>query len=218
VTTRRDRLLEAERRARQRLRHTIDEVRQQRLQAGLTQRQIANALGCSRQFVTAVEAGRHDDTGLLMLSRYAAAVGLDLSVKLYPAGRLLRDAGQVDLLQRFRVLIGEGWIWRTEVPVGRDPRDLRAIDAVLSHGHSRVGIEAITRFLDSQGQLRPILLKQEASGLPCMILLLADTRHNRAAIEVAGNMLRADFPLRAREILRELRAVRQPSANGLLLA
>jgi hypothetical protein len=117
-----------------------------------------------------------------------------------------------------RTLIGGAWLWRTEVPVTRDPRDLRAIDAVIARGSARVGVEAMTRLVDSQGQVRPILLKQQASGLECMILLLADSRHNRAAVALAGDLLRADFPLEARELLAHLRAGRQPPANGLLLA
>jgi transcriptional regulator with XRE-family HTH domain len=211
-------MVEVERRARRRLQRAIDDCRLARLRSGITQRQVADALDCSRQLITALEAGRIGEVGVTQLSRYAAAVGLDLSLNTYPAERLLRDVGQIRLLKRFGALIDDGWTWRTEVPVSADPRDLRAIDAVIARGEGRVGVEAITRFVDAQGQVRPVLLKQEASGLGCMILLLGDTRHNRAAVDVAGAMLRADFPLRARELLADLRAGRQPSANGLLLA
>ena len=211
-------MIEVERRARVRLGRAIDECRLARQRSGITQRQVADALDCSRQLVTALEAGRLGDVGVAQLSRYAGAVGLDLSVNTHLSDRLLRDVGQIRLLERFRALIGEGWRWRAEVPVNRDPRDLRAIDAVIARGTGRVGVEAITRFIDNQGQVRPILVKQEASGLSCMILVLADTRHNRAAIELAGSTLRSDFPLRARELLAELRAGRQPASNGLLLA
>ena len=211
-------MIEAERRAHDRLRRAIAECRLARQRSGISQRQVADALDCSRQLITALEAGQLGDVGIAQLSRYAATVGLDLSLNTHPSDRLLRDVGQIRLLERFRALIGEGWSWRTEVPVNRDPRDLRAIDVVIARGTSRVGVEAITRFIDNQGQVRPILLKQEASGLGSMILVLADTRHNRAAIEVADMTLRSEFPLRARAILAELRAGRQPASNGLLLA
>src|SRR5918992_358375 len=167
-------LVDAERRARKRVGEAIAECRAQRRRAGITQRQVADALACSRQLVTALEAGQLKDVGLTMLSRYAAAVGLDLSIRLYPSETVLRDIGQVRLLGRMRTLIGGAWLWRTEVPVTRDPRDLRAIDAVMARGNARVDVEAMTRLVDSQGQVRPILLKQQASGLECMILLLAD--------------------------------------------
>jgi transcriptional regulator with XRE-family HTH domain len=217
MSTRNAPLVAAERRARQRLRDAIDECRVARHRRGITQRQIAEALKCSRQLVTALEAGHHKDVGLTALSRYAASVGLELSIKLYPAATVLRDIGQVRLLNRFRTLIGDGWSWRTEVPVTRDAREIRAIDAVIAQGIAHVGIEAVTRLVDSQGQVRPIMLKQQASGLDCMILLLADTRHNRAAVGLAGDLLLTEFPLRARELLADLREGRRPSANGLLL-
>jgi transcriptional regulator with XRE-family HTH domain len=216
--TRQARLSEVQRRARQRVEHAIDECRQSRLRAGISQGQLAAALGCSRQLITAIEAGRLEDIGIVQLSRYGAAVGLDVTVRLYPAGPPLRDIGQVRLLDRFRALIGDSWTWMTEVPVGQDPRDLRAIDAILVRSPARVGIEAVTRLVDSQGQVRPILLKQEVTGLACMILLLADTRLNRAAVEAAGATLRAAFPLRARDVLAALRSGQQPPTNGLVLA
>jgi transcriptional regulator with XRE-family HTH domain len=218
MPTRTDRLVDAERSAHQRLEHALAECRQERIRVGVSQRQVADALGYSRQLITLLEAGRLKEVGLIQLSRYAAAIGLDLSVRLYPSSPLLRDVAQVKLLERLRRLIGDEWRWRTEVPVSHDPRDLRAIDAVLARGSARVGIEAITRLVDSQADTRRIVLKQEVSEIRCLILLLADTRHNRAAIEMAGTSLRADFPLRARQVLADLRAGREPSANGLLLA
>lgn len=218
MATRTDKATEAERRARHRVHQAISECRQERLRAGISQRQVAQSLGCSRQLITALEAEKLMEVGLTFLSRYASVVGLDLSVRLYPSTRLIRDIGQVRLLDRFHALIGNSWVWRTEVPVSRDPRDLRAIDAVISRARGRVGVEAITRLVDTQAQIRPILVKQQTGALDCMVLLLADTRHNRAVLQVAGGTMRGEFPLRAREVLGDLRAGRQPSANGLVLA
>jgi transcriptional regulator with XRE-family HTH domain len=212
------RLVEAERRAQRRLNQALAECHQERLRIGVSQGRIADALGCSRQAITLLEAGKLKEVGVTQLGKYAAAIGLELSVRLYPSSPILRDVAQVNLLERFHRLIGDMWTWRTEVPVSSDPRDLRAFDAVLSRGSSRVGIEAITRFLDSQAETRRISLKQQASELPCVILLLSDTRHNRSAVALAGPGLRADFPLGAREVLADLRAGGQPSGNGLVLA
>jgi DNA-binding XRE family transcriptional regulator len=105
------------------LRQAADDCRRARLAIGATQQQVADALGCSRQRITAIEAHRFADTGVVALSRYAAVVGLDLSLRTYPAAPLLHDIGQVRLLERFRNLIGPGWIWRTESPY----RTIRAI-------------------------------------------------------------------------------------------
>lgn len=113
--------------------------------------------------------------------------------------------------------IGAMWTWQTEVPVSRDPQDHRAIDAVLSAPSGRVGLEAITRLVDAQAQVRAALLKQEASGVDRMILVLTDSRHNRAALREAAATLRPAFALTTRQVLCALRRGELPTANGAIL-
>lgn len=136
------------------------------------------------------------DIGAIQLARMGAAVGLDVPARTHPGGSPLRDAAQLRLLARFRATIGDAWTWRSEVPVAAGPDDRRAIDAVLLNGPRRVGIEALTRLTDAQGQVRAILLKQEAAALSCMLLVLADTRHNRHMLRDADPTLRPSFPVR----------------------
>jgi hypothetical protein len=196
----------------------LAEGRRSRLTSGLTQRQVAAAMRCSRQLIGAIENRQLDDVGVLQLARYTAVVGLDLSVRAFPAAPLLHDIGQLRLLDRFRRLVGDGWTWRTEVSVNLDPRDRRAIDAVLVDGRARIGVEAVTRLLDAQGQARAIIQKQEVTGLGCMLLVLADTRLNRLAADAGAATLDPAFPLGSRAVLADLRARRQPAANGLVFA
>jgi hypothetical protein len=134
-----------------------------------------------------------------------------------PAGSPLRDAAQLRLLARAQVAIGEAWTWRTEVPVSRDLHDRRAFDAVLSSAAGRVGLEAITRLTDAQARVRVVTLKQEAARLERMVLVIAQTRHNRAALADAAPTLRSAFPAGTREGLRALRAGQLPPVNGILL-
>jgi len=173
---------------------------------------------CSRQLIGAIERGQLDDVGVLQLARYSAIVGLDLSVRAFPATPLLHDIGQLRLLDRFKDLVGDGWSWRSEVSVTADPRDRRAIDALLERDRARIGAEAVTRLLDAQGQTRTILQKQEAAGLACMLLVLSDTRLNRLAADAASATLGPAFPLGARQVLADIRGGRQPAANGLVFA
>ncbi len=114
-------------------------------------------------------------------------------------------------------LIGDAWTWRTEVPVTTDPREQRAIDALLIRPPHQVGVEAVTRLIDAQGQVRPIILKQQAASISCMLLLVADTRLNRRAIDDGAATLRPAFRMGAKALLAELRAGRQPASNGLVL-
>jgi len=217
MPVRRDPIDEAARRARYQVERALDDIRVRRLAAGVSQRRLAQMLKCSRQLIGAMETGHLQDIGAIQLARMGAALGLDVPVRTYPSGSPLRDAAQLRLLERFRATLGAAWTWRTEVPVAANTDDRRAFDVVLAHLGQRVGIEALTRLTDAQGQVRPILLKQDAAALECMVLVLADTRHNRRALLDAGPSLRPAFPGLSRSTLRDLRAGRVPPANGIVL-
>jgi hypothetical protein len=115
-------------------------------------------------------------------------------------------------------MIGRHWTWRTEVPVSTDPRDRRALDVVLASSAGSIGLEAITRLTDAQAQIRAAILKREAARLDRILLVLADTRHNRAAVVDAAPSLDGAFPASPREVLRALRTGRLPATNGVLFA
>jgi transcriptional regulator with XRE-family HTH domain len=215
---RRNPIDEAARRARQQVEQVVNDARNLRLSGGLSQASMGAFLGCSRQLIGAIEGDQLEDIGCIQLARLAAAVGLDVTIRAYPAGSPLRDAEHVRLLERFRALLGNAWTWQTESPVSTDPRDRRAIDALLLRHEHRVGVEGITRLVDAQGQTRSILLKQAAAGLDRMVLVLADTRHNRNALVEGAPTLQPAFPLPQRALMRELTAGRLPPANGIVLA
>lgn len=208
---------EAARRAGRHLDEVVSDLRFARLAAGLSQASVARAVRCSPQLIGLLER-RGVEPRPIQLARWAAVVGVDISIRAYAGGSPLRDAGQLRLLQRFRDAIGDAWTWRTEVPVTTDPRDRRAIDAVLARPPFRIGAEAIVRLTDVQAQVRSILLKQEASGVDRMVIVAADTRHNRLALRAAAPTLAPAFPLAARETLGRLRRGQLPQANGVVLA
>jgi hypothetical protein len=103
----------------------------------------------------------------------------------------------------------------TEVPLPL-PGDQRAIDAMVRLGGRRVGFELETRLVDAQALVRRIALKQRDAGISSMVLVLADTRPNRAALAAAQETLRPTFPLPRREVIASLRAGRAPNANGIV--
>lgn len=212
---RRDPIEEAARRARQQVEHALADLRNARRNAGISQAAMGAALGCSRQLIGAIEKGELQEAGCIQLARMGAVVGLDLPIRAYPAGSPLRDAGQLRLLERFRASIGDAWTWRTEVPVSPDALERRAIDAMLVRPPHRVGVEAVTRILDVQAQTRSILLKQSVAQIPRMVLVLADTRHNRSALVDGAPTISPAFPLAHRALMRELRLGQLPSANGI---
>ena len=210
------RVAEASRGARRRLQDVLADLRAARRAAGLSQATLAAALGASRQLITEWESS-HILPDPIQLAEWGAMVGLEVSIRSFPAGSPLRDAGQLRLMARARGVLGEQFAWRTEVPVSDDPRDRRAFDAVLSGGAGRIGLEAITRLTDAQGQVRAATLKQAVARLERVVLVLAETRHNRAAVLDAAPTLQPAFPITAREVLRAIRAGRLPRGNGIVL-
>ena len=207
---------EATHRAKRQIDEVVTDLRAARLAAGLSQSAVARAVRCSPQLLSVLER-RDIDPRTVHLARWAAVVGLEISLRAFPGGAPLRDAGQLRLLRRFREAAGDAWTWHTEVPVSSDPRDRRAIDAVLSRPRVRIGVEAIVRLTDAQAQTRSALLKQEAGGVDRMVLVAADTRHNRLAVRAAAPTLAPAFPLSSRDTLRSLRAGELPPANGVIL-
>lgn len=87
MTTRVVPLEEAVRRTRGALDEVLADGRRSRVMSGLTQRQVAVAMRCSRQLIGAIEGRQLDDVGVLQLARYTAIVGLDLSVPPIPRRR-----------------------------------------------------------------------------------------------------------------------------------
>ncbi|MGH2456343.1 MAG: helix-turn-helix domain-containing protein [Candidatus Limnocylindria bacterium] len=201
-------------------RRTLDslgrELRLARLVAGLTQQQVATALGCSKAEISRREHALVRTLGVAEAFRHAAAVGLKAWLRLFPAIRRPLDAPQLDLLSRFRHRIGPGWRFDLEVPMPQ-PGDLRAADAVIAAAAGRCVVEAITRLVGIEAQTRAARLKARDLGVQRVILLVAATHANRRIIREAGPMLAEAFPIATAEALRTLARGRLPEADALIL-
>jgi hypothetical protein len=143
-------------------------------------------------------------------------LGIDLSLRTFPAGDPIRDAAQLVLLAKLRGLLPDGPRWRTEVPLAI-PGDLRAWDAMIEGRGWRVAVEAETRLRDVQALLRRLALKQRDDGQEVVILLVADTRHNRHVLRLAEPDLAAAFPTSGRAVLEALSKGEAPRASGIVL-
>lgn len=192
------------------------ELRAARLTIGLTMGQVGRAAGVSGQQVSRLEHGLLRRFDAVTLSRAMAAVGLVLSVRVFPAGVPIRDAGHVALLNRIRKRLGSAWRWHLEVPVRAEP-DRRAWDATAVLGRLRVAFEAETRLYDVQAQVRQIMAKFADGDAQRVILVVADTRHNRAVLAEVRELLRADFPLDTKSVMAAMAAGRDPGANGIVI-
>lgn len=191
------------------------EWRDLRLQAGLTQRAVARAIGVSKATYGRIERGQAPEVGLTRAALISAILGADLSVKTYAAGPPLRDAAHAALLTRFDRRVPSIWRNRHESPMPVTG-DQRAWDRRLD-GPVCIGVEAETRPSDLQALERSIHLKQRDSGVDRVILLVSDTDRNRSLLRVAVPVLRPSFPLSTRDVLMALREGRDPGADGLVV-
>lgn len=192
------------------------EIRIARLGAGLSQDAAGRAAGMSHAQLGRIERAKLRDLSLDQACRAATAVGLRLTVRSWPDGDPVRDAGQLRLLARFRDRLPDGGTWRTEVPLPL-PGDRRAWDAVLALAGRRAGCEAETSLRDMQALERRLALKLRDGDVDVLILLVSDTAMNRRVLRAHREDLRPLLPLDGRDVMASLRVGRIPDAGGLVV-
>jgi len=203
-------------RAREVLARLPAEARTARLNAGLSQEFVADALDLSRSQYSRIERGLSPDLTIGTATKLFAVLGFDLSIRAYPAGDPLRDAAQLALLERLRVRCHRLLAWRAEVPLPL-PGDLRAWDATVTGLEFRAGVEAETRLRDLQALDRRLALKERDGGLDRLILLVLASRANRSVVRAHADSLALRFPVPGALALQRLEAGVDPGGNTLIL-
>jgi hypothetical protein len=207
--------------ARQIVQALMRDAESARLAGGTSFAAIGRALHVGSGQVALIYRGRSPNLSIVRAAQVLEAVGLELSARAFPVGAPVRDAGQLALLARLRQRVHSHLQWREEVPVMELPAagtvDRRAWDAAIDGPGVCVRVEAETRVGDTQALERRVALKQRDGAADCVVLLLADTRHHRILLEVAGAGLRAAFPMQQRAALAALRDGRSPAGNALIL-
>lgn len=193
-----------------------DELRAARLLAGLSQRAVAHAARISQATVSRAERGRRPFPDLIIHATMARVVGLDLSVRCFPAAGALRDEAHVRLIVRFLSQLPATVMRRLEAPI-RLPGDQRAWDVLLVVGGKRIGVAAETRLRDLQALLRREQGKARDDGVDLLLLVVSNTRANRRALEEARDILAAELPLQTREVMTALRRGEAPAASGVVI-
>jgi transcriptional regulator with XRE-family HTH domain len=216
MVTRERRLDRGRRQARRALTTVGEEFREARLRAGLTQRQVAAAIGISHSEVSRIERGLATRVPYETLVMVGTVLGLDVPVRTFLSGDPIRDAAQLALLARLRILLPARLTWRTEVPLDV-PGDQRAWDAVIGGPDWRVPVDAESRLRDVQACTRRVALKRRDDGSDVVILLVANTRHNRRVLRLAAPDLVGEFPMTGPAVLTALRLGEAPSASGIVL-
>jgi transcriptional regulator with XRE-family HTH domain len=193
-----------------------EELREARFQAGLTQRQASDLAAISPAEVSRIERGQAPWVPYRTLVLIGAVLGLDLSLRAFPNGDRVRDAGQLALMSRIRSELPATIRLRPEVPLGI-PGGRRAWDGMLIAAGWTLPVEAETRLRDVQMLLRRLSLKSRDAGAGRLLLVVADTRHNRHVLRIAADEFAETFPVPGRRALAAIKRGQQPEGSSLLL-
>jgi transcriptional regulator with XRE-family HTH domain len=192
------------------------ELREARLDRGLSQDVVAGTVGLSGARLSRIERGLVATLTIDQASRLLAVVGLELSARAYPAGTPTRDAAHAALLGRLRGRLHGSLRWSTEVPLPV-PGDLRAWDAVITGSGWWVGVEAETRPRDTQALLRRLGLKARDGEADVVLLALTDSRQNRDLVRSHRDDFATRFPIGGRRALELLGAGARPDGSAIVI-
>lgn len=209
------------------LRRTLaEDLRRGHEDAGLSQRRVAAIAGLSVSTVHAVENVTFDP-GTEVLTRLASALGMDLSMRLYPGtGPPIRDRSQAAMLNALIAIVDPRWRATPEVPVSQPVRGV--IDLVLddTYGKEVVACEAQSELRRLEQQVRWSRLKAEALRASRAghghgpdvgrLLLLRSTRRTRAIVAEHAELMSAAYPAGAAEIHAELTGDASWPGDGIL--
>lgn len=190
------------------------DLRIARLEADLSLREIASATGISAPQESRIERGVMRTVTIEQVARMAAAVGLDLSARLHPAGDPIRDAAHAALVERLRARLHPSLTLLTEVPLPI-PGDRRAWDAVIRGTAWQIPAEAETRPRDMQALDRRLALKLRDGGFESVLLVLLDSAANRRLVR--SGAIPPRFSLDGRSALARLAEGREPGESAVVL-
>lgn len=146
------------------------------------------------------------------------AVGLDFVAQVFPgSGPRLRDTGQLELARVLAGMASPAWTVTLEVPAGDHGE---AIDLVLWRPDEIVAVEIERLMLDAQAQIRRLILKRDWLAArhrrPVrLVVVVEDTRRNRAAMAPHLSLLRTTFPAGSREVYAAVRSRHPLGRDGL---
>jgi transcriptional regulator with XRE-family HTH domain len=194
-----------------------NELREARLALGLSRRSVARSAGVSASNLARIERCLIADPPLPTICRVSRVLGMQPSLKLYPAGVPVRDAAHLSLLGRFEALLGGDLRFRREVPLP-NPEDLRTWDGAVISDREVGFTEGETRLGDGQALARRLGLKlRDDPRGTCLLLAVSRSRHNLAVLREHRESLRHLLPLDGAAIARALRAGRLPPASGIIV-
>jgi transcriptional regulator with XRE-family HTH domain len=183
----------------------------------ISQATVARAAGIAPSTLSRIERNLVGDLPLGPPCRAARALGLQVSVKLYPIGVAVRDAPQLALLARLESVLAAPLRLVREVSLPMRG-DLRAWDGSIVGAVERAFIEAESRLGDVQALQRRVELKiRDDPRARIVILAVTKSDQNRRVLLEHREALRPMLPLDGAAVLRALRHRTIPAAGGIVL-
>ncbi len=193
------------------------EIRLARIERGLRRSAASRRAGISADTQRRVELGDPSAT-MATLCVVAQAVGIDVVLRGYPGrGPSLRDTGQLGIAELIRAVAHPSWNVALEVPAGERGE---AIDLVLFGSREIVAVEIDRMLVDFQAQYRRNVRKRDHLAgrhqRPVrLVMLIEDTRRNRAVHAAHATLLTSVLPAVSREVLQAVRTGRPLGRDGL---
>lgn len=194
------------------------QLRDDRIDASLTQTSLAKAAGISRSHLCGIEAGA-SEASLTVMSSLADALGSELVVRMRPGtGPRIRDGIQARIAEELIRIAHARWQRFLEVPVHQPARglidlvfhDLTAAVMLATEIHSQLRrLEQLLRWANLKRESLPSsdmwsmaahLSRPTTSGL----LVIRSTQENRDVAERFRLQLASAYPARASDAYRAL--------------
>jgi transcriptional regulator with XRE-family HTH domain len=198
----------------------ISELRNARLDAGLTHAEVADLVEVAASNIWRLEAGRVSDVTVERLSEIASVLGCEISLGLHPVGDPVRDKGQLAVGKRFERLLSDKWRVTDETLLP-GAGDLRAWDKLLrlvgASPSYRVGVDIETRVHDVQALTRRTRGRERDGQADAILIVLSDSAHNRRVVDELRSSLGPAYSTSPRQIFSALRSGQRLIGSGVIL-
>lgn len=194
------------------------EVKLARVTQAMTRQQVANLAGVAWSTEVRVELG-DPNLGVETLCAVAEAVGLDLVLRAFQGTPpRLRDTGQLELAQQLVAQASTAWQPQIELLIGQHGE---SIDLAFFGPAEILATEVERMATDYQNQYRRADRKRQALAAQHrrpvrLVLVIEDTRRNRAAVAPHLALIKTALPAGSREVLRALRSGQPLGRDGCL--
>jgi transcriptional regulator with XRE-family HTH domain len=198
----------------------VDELRNARLDAGLTQGEVARSVGVTKAQLSRLEAGHVRGVTIQRLSEVASVLGYEVSLGLHPVGDPVRDKGQLAVARRLDSLLSPAWRVTNEALLP-GPGEQRAWDKLLrlvASGRSHlVGVDIETRVRDVQALTRRTRARERDGMVDAILIVLSDSANNRRLVDDLRASLGANYATSPRVTLAALRSGQRLIGSGVVL-